>query len=740
MQTFDESPAITDHPSAPAEQYGRPCRQGLKPLDCTLDQMRKELNRRTQEFRALSENSPDIIVRYDRDGLCLYGNATSARIAGMAQEEMLGKRPTELRATDNTRRFEKCVASVFETGEHGNVQLKWPSPDGRAFTYDMRLVPEFDSDHQIASVLAVGRDVTHLLENEWRLRRTETLARIGHWQWDFARKESVISAEVCRHFNMAPGWQPPLDEVLAMLPSEDRRQITTLYLQAVSARLPEVAFSYRLVNTAGTLLHLHTIVHIEYGLRRPLRLLGTTQDVSQQKSYESRLHEMAYHDPLTGLPNRALFNTELEQALAESAKTGGHLSLLVLDLDRFQEINDTNGHMAGDHILHECGERLRQLVRESDMVARLGGDEFGIVQRGIHSPAELEGFARRIVNALMRPIRIAEHEFFPSASIGIARYPFDGSQGYELLQHADSALSEAKSRGRSGVRFYSEELTIKSRERAAIEAALRRAEPEGQLALYYQPKVDLRTGECIGAEALLRWNHPAWGMVTPDRFIGIAEDSGIIVSIGAWVLTKACLVAHQMNRAGGRNFKVAVNLSPRQFRDNDLVATVQCILSATGCEPQWLELEITEGLLLENDDGARAALLALRAMGISIAIDDFGTGYSALAYLKRFPINVLKIDRSFVRDIGIDHDSTELVRAIISMARSLRLDLVAEGIETEEQNHFLLLQGCQMGQGYYHGRPVPWEQFDAVRTPGHDEPPQRARHPSPFGTAVDGVA
>ncbi|HSV54135.1 MAG TPA: EAL domain-containing protein [Burkholderiaceae bacterium] len=675
--------------------------------------MDRELKRRSEEFRSLSELLPDAILRFDTEGRIQYANVASTQLTGCTQCEMLGKRPSDLSDHADAERLEHHIRQVLQAKQQSSLEYR-AELNGTVSTYDIRLGPEYSLDGQVVSVLAVGRDITHLLEKEWRLQRTEALARIGHWQWDWARERSTVSAELCRQFGMPADWQPTLREVAGLALPEDRDRIQALYAHAFEARETEIAYNYHIVNAAGALVYLHTNVAVEYGPHGPSRLLGTTLDVSQIKSYESRLYEMKFHDPLTNLPNRAMFSTRLEQELQTAHAADGSVSVLILDLDRFKEVNDTHGHMTGDRLLYECSQRLVRLVRESDTVARLGGDEFGIILPGVHATSDLESIAAKILAGLMRPVKVAEYDFFPSVSMGVARYPDDGLHANELLQHADSALSEAKSKGLSAPCFYAQELTIKSRERAALEAALRRAEPEGQLALFYQPKVDLRTGECIGAEALLRWNHPEWGIVAPDRFIGIAEDSGIIVGIGAWVLTKACLMAQAMNRSSQGVFKVAVNLSPRQFRDDDLVATVHAALSTTGCEPQWLELEITEGLLLEHNERVRTTLLGLRDLGVSIAIDDFGTGYSALAYLKRFPINVLKIDRSFVRDIGIDHDSTALVKAIISMAHSLRLDLVAEGIETKAQHRFLQAQGCQMGQGYYHGRPLPGAEFEAL--------------------------
>ena len=443
-----------------------------------------------------------------------------------------------------------------------------------------------------------------------------------------------------------------------------------------------------------------------------LGVQGIGRDISELRNYESRLHETAFRDGLTGLPNRALLNERLHQSLSEAARRDHRLGLLVVDLDRFKEINDTHGPGTGDRLLYESAQRLNDLMQTDDMLARLGGDEFAILLPEIREPADLGSMSRKILDAMARPFHINDQDLFISACIGIAVFPDDGKHAETLLQYADSALYNAKARGRSCFRFYSSELTLKSKARAALEAALRHAEQEGQLELYYQPKVDLSNGRLVGAEALLRWHHPELGMVPPDKFITIAENTGLIVSIGSWVLTKACLTAQRWNTSGEPELKVAVNLSSRQFREDDLLSSVRGILSQTGCAARWLELEITESLLLDDDDGVRATLQGFRDLGMSIAIDDFGTGYSALGYLKRFPIDVLKIDRSFTHDITLERDSTELTKAIITMARSLNLELVAEGIETETQELFLQAHGCHLGQGYRYGKPMPKEQFE----------------------------
>jgi len=545
------------------------------------------------------------------------------------------------------------------------------------------------------------------------LRRIEDLARVGYGHWNFDGSCASISHGLSSILGQRPDWRPSLREALKLLDAQTRNRLYKQIREMLAQRKKELDFVCCITNRNGE-VYLRVQLAIDSGPDKPACLLLIAHDISKQKHYESHLQNISFRDPLTGLPNRTLLNDRLNQALINATRSGSTLGLMVLDLDRFKAINDSHGHAMGDRLLYECAQRLRALVRDYDTVARLGWDEFSIVLPNLQEPANLGKIATNILDCLSRPFSIADKNLFITASVGIASFPSDGDKAADLLRCAGLALHESKKKGRSGYCFHDSELTARSQERAELEEALHRAEIEQALELHFQPKIDLSNGKLVGAEALLRWQHPTLGMLLPDRFIGIAEDSGLIVSIGLWVLTKACLVVRRWNQPGKRELKIAVNLSARQFINDDLLATVQSVLSLTGCEPQWLELEITESLLLGDDNHVSTTLHALRKMGISIAIDDFGTGFSSLGYLKRFPIKTLKIDRSFTRDIGVDQDSTELVKAIIQMAHSLRLELVAEGVETEEQEIFLKNHGCRLGQGYRYGKPISQSEFESM--------------------------
>lgn len=447
---------------------------------------------------------------------------------------------------------------------------------------------------------------------------------------------------------------------------------------------------------------------------RVISVLAVGRDISEIDHYRRSIHRLAFYDVLTNLPNRALLADRLRDAISDASRYGYRFALLLLDLDRFKEINDTLGHGMGDLLLYATAERLQQCVHSADMVARMGGDEFAILLPRIRDDAEASATADKIVKSFEQPFRVSGRELFISASVGIAQYPGDSADIDGLFRYADSAMYHAKKLGRNNFQFYARELSARSSERMVLEAALRHARSNGELELYYQPQVELPDGRITGAEALVRWNRRKGGMVMPNKFIPVAEESGLIVGIGEWVLLTACQAAVQWNAGRSLPFKIAVNLSTRQFLQNDLLATVQRILQETQCLPQWLKLEITESLLLDDSGEILDILNAFDAMGLALSIDDFGTGYSALSYLNRFPVSQIKIDQSFVRDIPGNQDKAELVKAMISIAQALRLELIAEGVETHEQADYLNRHGCPAAQGYLFGKPMPYDAFTAL--------------------------
>lgn len=453
-------------------------------------------------------------------------------------------------------------------------------------------------------------------------------------------------------------------------------------------------------------------------------LLMVARDVSEQKRSEQRLSYLANYDHLTGLPNRVLFRDRLTSAMQRAHRAEHLVALLYLDLDRFKQVNDSLGHQMGDELLRQVTVRLQQCMRSSDTlaptsldedydatVARLGGDEFTIVLEDIKHIDEISRVAQRILTSLSSPFNLEGHSVFIGASIGITVYPFDDLNLDNLIRNADIAMYRAKALGRNNFQFYTDDLNTNAEERLLLETELRQALERHEFELFYQAKMDLHTQHIDGVEALIRWNSPRLGLVAPDNFIPFLEDTGLIVPVGAWVLHTACAQAAAWARQG-LLLNMAVNLSARQFRDNSLTQIIETALRETGFPANRLELEVTEGMLMEDSASSQATLSAIKQMGIHISVDDFGTGYSSLAYLKRFPIDTLKIDRSFVHDLGINPDDTAIVKAVIALAHSLRLNVVAEGVETLEQLVFLRTEDCEQAQGYHINRPMPVAAFE----------------------------
>jgi diguanylate cyclase (GGDEF)-like protein/PAS domain S-box-containing protein len=440
--------------------------------------------------------------------------------------------------------------------------------------------------------------------------------------------------------------------------------------------------------------------------------VGTHIDITERKAAEEQIKQLAFYDPLTQLPNRRLLQERLKHGIDVERRDGKQLALLMLDLDRFKAVNDSMGHLAGDELLQQVAERITSRLRDVDMVARLGGDEFIVLLEDIAHPEDAARVAENIIADLSKPFCVEQGEdILISASIGISLYPQHGGTPELLMDHADAALYQAKDAGRSCFAYFSEDLTIAARERIALESRLRRAIEQQDLRIFYQPQVDIASGRIVGAEALVRWQDPAEGLIPPIRFIPIAEETGLILAIGEWVLRETCRQGRQWLDEGLPPLTLAVNVSPQQFRRSDICDLVARVLSDTGFPANQLELEITESGLMENQSNATEILNCLRDQGIRLAIDDFGTGYSSLAYLKHFPLDLLKIDKSFIDDIPHLQDDMEIASTIIAMGHILGFKVLAEGVETPEQLAFLQEKGCDMYQGYIKSSPIPAEEF-----------------------------
>lgn len=447
---------------------------------------------------------------------------------------------------------------------------------------------------------------------------------------------------------------------------------------------------------------------------RIIAVLTSSLDISDRKKAERHLVHLAHHDALTGLPNRTFLQDRLRREIGRARRGDRLFSLLLLDLDRFKSVNDALGHHAGDELLKAVGTRLGGLIREDDILARLGGDEFALLQTGLTSTQEAIDLAERVIAVMSEPFLILGEEIVMGASIGLVLHPTDGDDVENLLKKADIAMYRAKSEGRNIYRAFNQEMMAATQSHISLEAELRRALLNREFELFYQPQIDLRTSRIIGAEALIRWRHPTKGLVRPLDFLPFAEEMGLIIPINEWVMREACREAQSWQEQGLPRLRIAVNLSPVQFRNRSMTALVTNILERSRLDPSLLELELTESILVSDAESVTAELRQLRALGVSVSIDDFGTGYSSLAYVKKFPVDRIKIDQSFVRNIATDPNDAAIVRAIVNLGHSLGIDVIAEGVDSQEQVELLRAEGCEEAQGYLFARPCPAEDFIAL--------------------------
>lgn len=439
--------------------------------------------------------------------------------------------------------------------------------------------------------------------------------------------------------------------------------------------------------------------------------LGLFTDLTSTKITQDTIHHLAYYDPLTNLPNRLLFTERLKQNITFAQRQYTRLALLFIDLDGFKKINDSLGHNAGDVLLQDVALRLKNSVRESDTVSRLGGDEFTVILNGYNDPNDIPLVLEKILKEISSEFTLGEHKVYISASIGISVYPEDGTDMVELIKNADTSMYAAKEKGKNRYEFYDAEMNRKILERLTLESCIHIAYDQEQFSVHYQPKINLNDHNVYGAEALIRWNHPTYGFISPSRFIPLAEEIGMIVPIGEWVLRQTCRSIKDWRERGAQNIKISVNLSSLQFRDPNLITMLETMIIEEGVDAASLEIEITESMLMHDVQGSIEMMKRLKAMGVSLSIDDFGTGYSSLKYLKQFPIDTLKIDKSFIDDIATDINDRMLTKSIIDLADNLGLRVIAEGVETIEQIEFLAQNGCSNVQGFYFSQAVDADTF-----------------------------
>ncbi|MES2352973.1 MAG: EAL domain-containing protein [Pseudomonadota bacterium] len=550
-----------------------------------------------------------------------------------------------------------------------------------------------------------------LLECQERFRDLLELSVNWYWEQDENCRYTMVTGGVPTKAAYNPAefvgktrWEQP--------GMTQREEEWDAHKAVLAARQPFHDFTYRWIDSAGKLFYVCTSGRPVFDAQGNFKgYRGTGRDVTERMLAESRIQFLAYHDGLTALPNRTMFTQILGHGLSLARRHNKKLAVLFLDLDRFKAINDTLGHEAGDSLLQEVARRLKDCLRKSDTVARFGGDEFVVLLEEIPDTNHISIVATKILNALVKPMTLANQELHVTASVGISIFPEDGQDEQSLMKNADIALYRTKEGGKNSFRLYSEQMNTYSFQRLAMESDLRHALEHDEFELYYQIKLDLRSNDVTGMEALLRWNHPRDGMVSPAQFLAIAEETGLIVPIGKWVLRTACMQNKAWQDEGLPHLRVAVNLSARQFADESLLRDVIQTLEETGLPPDCLELEITESMVMRAPEKAVQILTELKALGVQLAIDDFGVGYAALANIKRFPVDTIKVDRSFINNIAKQGEEKSLTEAIIAMGKTLSLTVVAEGVETQEQYDFLREKACDEFQGFYFSKPLEQSKF-----------------------------
>ncbi|MFZ5558531.1 MAG: bifunctional diguanylate cyclase/phosphodiesterase [Pseudomonadota bacterium] len=680
------------------------------------------LRRSEETFRALVQNSKDIITIHRPDGTTVYESPSAERLLGYGPGGLVGRNPfTIIHPKDVERAREAFQRLVSSPNAEMSMELRYRKADGSWIYLETVGANRLDYPG-IHGIVLTFRDVTERKHAEAALKASEQRymlamegASDGMWEIHTASKELYVSPRLLAMLGYAGDALPDAAAWEALIHPEDAED----YRREVAAHLKgttdHLECEYRLRAANGEYLWVFSrgiAARDRYG--KPLRLAGSIVDITERKRAEARIEHLATRDALTGLPNRLLLNDRLAQYIHSSRRTGQSFAVLFIDLDRFKTINDSLGHDVGDELLREVAARLEACVRKDDTLARLGGDEFVVALHGVRNASDTAQVAQKVLKRLREPYVLPSRTLSSSCSVGIAIFPHDGEDIATLMKNADTAMYHAKDRGRNNYQFFSADMTAKALERLTVEHDLRRAIEHGEFTLHFQPQVGVHSGEVEGAEALVRWQHPERGLISPHRFIGIAEETGLIAPLGEWVLQAACRQAQAWHDAGYPRLKMAVNLSAGQFlKHGELVRSLNRILGDTGLDPGFLELEITESLLFSNVEEHVATLQKLGKIGTPLSVDDFGTGYSSLSYLKRLPIDVLKIDRTFVRDLESDPDDAAIVSAIMALARTLKLKVVAEGVETLGQLDALRRLDCDWYQGFLFSKPLAAEEFEA---------------------------
>jgi diguanylate cyclase (GGDEF)-like protein/PAS domain S-box-containing protein len=665
---------------------------------------------------AALEVAANAIVITDYEGKIVWVNRAFTTMTGYNKEEVLGTDPRLLNSGEQSDSYYATLRSTISSGKVWKGELVNRRKDGTTYTEEMTITPVTQGLGSATDTyfIAIKQDITERKRAEEELYRAhQMLQTILNTipQRVFWKDRNCTYVGCNRAFATDAGLNNPAEIVgksdfeLAWSGTADRYRADDK--RVMEQGLTKLNFDETQSRTDGSLLWLRTSKLPLWDREgKVIGVIGTYEDITERKVAEDRVKFLAFYDALTELPNRALLQDRLSKALASARRRKDKVALLFLDLNRFKDINDSLGHLVGDLLLQEVAERLKKWAREQDTVARVGGDEFVIVLTAVKDGADAAVAAERLMHAMSAGFVVEGRSLSISCSLGISVFPEHGADSETLIKNADAAMYCAKENEGRNFRFFTDDMNAQAVERLTLENGLRLALDKKELFLVYQPQVDIVSGKIIGLEALLRWQHPTLGLVPPDKFIRIAENCGLIVPIGEWVLRTACSQVRKWQDEGIPAVSIAINVSAVQFRQEDFCELIRRVLHETGLAPQYLELELTEGLLLANADVTFSVLQELKAMGLTLAIDDFGTGYSNFNYLRQFRVSKLKIDRSFIRDVAVNPDDAAITTAIISMAKSLNLKVIAEGVEDEAQMSFLRAHQCDEIQGYYFSKPL----------------------------------
>ncbi len=548
-------------------------------------------------------------------------------------------------------------------------------------------------------------------EKEAHLKQAQRIANIGSWEYDVVNKTLRLSDEIYRILRLSPKLKITWDEFLSLIIDQDYERVNHILKEAIKNG-STFDLTYKMKVSDGSVIDVKTKGKVRKKQNGSVKIIATSMDITQENKNKQIIEKLAYYDPLTSLPNRVLLKNRIYKILQVAKRTHKKFAIMFLDLDHFKLINDTLGHDTGDRLLIYIANLLRSQLRESDTVSRIGGDEFVILIPEFDNVDDIRYIANKCLEALRGEHIVDNHQFYITTSIGIAIYPDNGTDLDTLMTNADIAMYDAKNDGKNNYKFFSRSMTNFISKELEVEQDLRLAiKNKDQFEIYYQPKIDTYTNTISGVEALVRWNHPKKGLVFPDEFIDVAESTGLIIDIGNWIIEKCIADLLEFGRSVNRDFKVAINLSAKQFQDDKLIDFIASVIQKYNIDPKRLEFEITETLSMANIDVTLRVLSRLKSLGVSIVIDDFGTGYSSLAYLKKFPVDILKIDKAFVIDMIDDEDDKMIVKTVISMAHSLGFQTVAEGVETEKHVQILKELECDQLQGYYYSKAITKDQF-----------------------------